>query len=278
MSPSSNDVPQTPDRKGSSSALFTAFRNLTGAGRSKNAPPVPPIPTAGVGVAESNQTGVGGGSGAWVGRPGVAANGSTTPSSAQDTVVSAGVPSLRWENMVGGPPELLPLLERLDSKNPIQERLGSIPEICRVLDSYPIDNALVLWNASCDLFDHKDQIEVLQAVYDLLRSCVKLPNITSSERKAFFKSISERPNSEGPYTKFQILSELTNGGRNVEAIESSIAPFVNVSLQTCFDEARQARKQSRKAKTDGPIREDRNLDEVFQFAISVAKFNSKIFQ
>lgn len=278
MSPVQSDAPETPDRKSSSSALFHAFRTLTGTGRAKSQSLISSPSVTRVSSADPTSVRSDTPSGSWQNEVEANVNGSVANKNVLGRVSSRGFDGSRWEDLVGGPPELTPLLARLDKSRSIAERIDAIPEICRILDGFPVNNVLVLWSAASDLLSEEDRFEPSQAAYTLLKSCVKIPNLTSIERNTFFSAITQQTITEHTSLRFQALSELTNGGRNVEAFESLLAPFLAESLQTCFTAARQARKLGRRAKTEGSYMEDRNLDEVFKFINDILRFNGKVFK
>ncbi|KAF2878531.1 hypothetical protein BDV95DRAFT_479316 [Massariosphaeria phaeospora] len=266
MSPSPGPLPRTPDRRSSSSALFGAFRTLTG-GRLKSATP-PPSASSATATPTS--------------RPSLAAH--RPHSVATETPVKhilEPVDERRTRQLLGGPPELDPLVEQLRSSRPFQERAAAVEKICAILEEYPVRNVHGLWSIASDLLAPDQCDEVAGVGYMLLKSCVALPDLTPVERKAFFDAASQRRDDPSFNLRLQIVTILTEEGRNVAACESSTAHFILVSLETCFKESGEAYKAASatrgKKKAERPIQEVENMNQLFQFAISVCKFNAKTF-
>lgn len=186
-------------------------------------------------------------------------------------------PRVNTKDILGGPPELQKLLGQLDATRPLCDRITAIQKICPILKEYPVNNVLILWSAASDLLD-EDSSEATQAGYALLKSCVQLPDLTPVERSVFFKAISRSQNCKDFDLRFEVLHELTNGGRNVEAFESYVAPLITTSLDSCFKAVREARK-AKKQKRSGPtLKEDGDLAQLFQYTIDITRFNSKVFK
>jgi len=144
-------------------------------------------------------------------------------------------------------------------------------------EEYPVNNVLILWSAASDLLD-EDSSEATQAGYALLKSCVQLPDLTPLERSVFFKAISRGQNCKDFDLRFEVLHELTNGGRNVEAFESYVAPLITTSLDSCFKAVREARKAKKQKRSSPTLKEDGDLAQLFQYIVDITRFNSKVFK
>jgi hypothetical protein len=270
MSPPSDHVPRTPDRRSSSTAaLFTAFRTLTG-GRLKSQTP-PPSLSSGAGTPARTPS-------LSALRPSPVAS----PHSADDTLLRLSRVSQRsGQPVTGGPPELEELVAQLGSDNAFLERAAAVESICRILEQYPIQNVLGLWSVASDLLLPEQPDSVAEEGYKLLLSCVSWPKLSSIERSILFDAASLRKNDRYFDRRLQVVNALTKRGRDVEACESSIVSFVVSSLDVCYKARRDAANASRKANgkrsVDNPMPEAANLARLFQYALDVCKFNAKIF-
>ncbi|KAJ4369610.1 Tuberous sclerosis 2-like protein [Neocucurbitaria cava] len=272
MSPPTENVPRTPDRRSSTQALFTAFRSLT-TGRLKS--PTPPPPSTSSATADPART------------PSLASTcpGSVaSPQSADGTLPRTGQISTgprAAKPVTGGPPELHGLIARLDRSHSFSERAPAVDKICQVLAEYPVQNILGLWSVASDLLLPEQIDEVADAGYKLLKSCASLSDLSTIERNVFFDAASLRKSDSSFHKRLDIVAELTRGGRDIEACESSIVPFLLTSLDTCFQASRDAsnvnRKTHSKRSIDKPLQETENLALMFQYVTDICKFNAKIF-
>ena len=144
-----------------------------------------------------------------------------------------------------------------------------------------MQNVLGLWSVASDLLLPEQSDEVAEAGYKLLKSCASLPKLTSIERNVFFDAASLRTNDRYFSRRLDVVVTLTKRGRDVEACEALIAPFILTSLDTCFkasdDVSKLSRKSSGKRSGARPSPETENLAHMFQFAIDICRFNAKIF-
>ncbi|KAF2791349.1 tuberin [Melanomma pulvis-pyrius CBS 109.77] len=268
MSPSSGNVPHTPDRRASSSTLFGAFRSLT-AGRLRS--PTPPTP--GSPATTPTRT------------PSLAAlRPEPVASGPLDAIVNRTAQQVAQNNesgVHGGPPELHGLVAQLHSSHSLQQRALAIDKITSILETYPVRNVLGLWAVASDLLLPEQPDEAAAAGYKLLKGCVSLPDLTPVERNVFFSAASLRKADSSFHLRLDIVSTLTDGGKNIEACESSLATFVLSSLDVRFKESRHAYKAARKAnpkkKIDLPTKEGEDLARLFHYTTEISRFNSKIF-
>jgi hypothetical protein len=260
MSPPTDDVPRTPDRRSSTQALFTAFRSLT-SGRLKS--PTPPPSTSSATSTPVRTPSLG------ALRPGPVAG----PHSADGTLQRITHVSQRHgQPVTGGPPELHALIAQLRSENAFPDRAAAIDKICQILEQYPVQNVLGLWCVASDMLLPEQPDAVAKAGYKLLKSCVSWPKLSAIERTVFFDAASLRKNDRFLELRLQVINALTKRGRDVEACESSIVPFIVL----CLDEATTTRKTSGKGSAENSNREADDLARLFQYAVDICKFNAKI--
>lgn len=271
MSPPPNHVPRTPDRRSSAQTLFTAFRSLTG-GRLKS--PTPPPST-------SSATGTP------VRTPSLVSEiSNSNPATAPPHVADGNLRRISHISqkhahpVTGGPPELDDYVAQLDRSRPFSERATAVDKICSVLNEYPVRNILGLWSVASDLLLPEQSEIVAEAGYKLLKSCASLSQLTTVERNVFFHAVFLRKTDRSFGRRLDIVTALTNGGRDIEACESSIVPFISSSLDSCFSASQDAVNSNRKANgkrsVDHPAEEVDNLTRLFSFITDICKFNARI--
>lgn len=263
---SSGDGPRTPDRRSSSSTLFNAFRNLT-SGRLKSPTPPPSVSsTAGTAPRRSLLA------------PAILPSDAVQSAPAGPTSLVPHHGSLKAVKApLGGPPELDLLVAQVHSSRPLPIRIAAVQKIIKILQTYPLRNVMGLWAAASDLLLPEQSADAADAGYRLLRSCAALPDLTPVEGNVFFGAALLRKDLN---YQLDVASNLTNGGRKIDACEHYIVPFILESLDSCFEEShsalRVARSSGRKAGQE-PLKESENMQRLFQFTIDVCKFNSKVF-
>ncbi|KAF1979107.1 hypothetical protein BU23DRAFT_497051 [Bimuria novae-zelandiae CBS 107.79] len=268
MPPPADHVPRTPDRRSSSSALFGAFRSLTG-GRLKS--PTPPPSTSSTTYTPARSSSI------------AETLASPTGSSADGSLkrISERIVPKHVRPVLGGPPELEGLVEQLDSSRSFAERAVAVDKICKIMEDYVIENVLDLWSRASDMLLPEQPDNVADAGYRLLRYCVGLPKLNALERNVLFDAAALRKNDRSFDKRLDNIAALTKGGRHVEACESSLAHFILSSFDTCYKQNVEARKASRQVsggkRRVEPIQEVENLAQLFQYTVDVCKFNSKVF-
>lgn len=270
MSPPTQNGPRTPDRRSSAHALFTAFRSLTG-GRLKSATPPPttspavctPARTPSLGTLRSSSV-----------------TGSDAPDGTLQRLVQLAAPRPA-RPVTGGPPELDALTAQLHRSRPLAERALAVDRICDIVRTFPLRNTLALWAVASDLLLPEQPDDVAETGYKLLIACASLPDLASVERTVFFDAACLRKTDRCFGRRLDIVVTLTKGGRDVEACEPSIVPFILASLDICFDASNRAsglhRTSSGKRNVAQPAQQSVNLARLFLYVIDVCKFNAKIF-
>ncbi|KAF3050642.1 Tuberous sclerosis 2-like protein [Didymella keratinophila] len=266
MPPPVHNVPRTPDRRASSYDILNAFRRLTGSKpRGDPLPPPPPVnPVRALSVGSLP--------------PSSMASGPSADDSLQ-RITQVASETIR-PDVTGGPPELMELIEQLDKSRPFLERADAVEKICRVLEEYPLQNILGLWSVASDLVLLEQPDEVAEAGYKLLRSISLDPKLTPVERTIIFDAAAYRRSTRCFQWRLEIISTLTNGGKNIAACESAIVPFILDALDACFKASRDAFNSNRKAhgkrSVDKPLQETENLGRIFHYTTDVCKFNARI--
>ncbi|EKG11200.1 Rap/ran-GAP [Macrophomina phaseolina MS6] len=270
-------VPSAPMRNQSSaSSISNLFKDLIG--RSRNS--TSDIPSASTNVAPVQ--------GIFARRPSVSALPRHINTSSPD---NADYPNIRHSlrirpshydadiqipPVLGGPPELEELLERLSPKASLSSRIDAAHRLCPILEQYPVKGVWAVWVLAQESLLRSKDSEAIQAACRLLSRLVQLPNLSSAERSNFFSFISSADQEQIVEMRLQLLGCLTNGGRNIDALENKIAPLLTRMLDRCYQAARKARNAQKDSKLDAELVEDANLQQVFRFIIDVLKFNSQL--
>ncbi|OAL55193.1 hypothetical protein IQ07DRAFT_675551 [Pyrenochaeta sp. DS3sAY3a] len=266
--PSDHELPRTPHRR--SSTIFTAFHSLTGGRLKSNTPP--PLTSSATGTPARTPS-----LGAL--RPASI----PSPLSADGTLqrISQITAERIGRSIVGGPPELDDLILQLDHARPFADRAQAVDKICTILQDVSLQNILGLWSVASDLLLPEQTDDVAQVGYQLLKGCVSLPKLSTIERNIFFDAASLRKNDRFFDKRLDIVATLTKGGRDIEACEAAIIPFLLTSLDTCFKACGNASKVNRKANgkrsVASPLQETENLANIFQYTVDICKFNGKAF-
>ncbi|KAK7512577.1 uncharacterized protein IWZ02DRAFT_436566 [Phyllosticta citriasiana] len=178
--------------------------------------------------------------------------------------------------VMGGPPELSQYVEELSPKAPLLQRIDAAHRLCPILDQYAIMGVWGIWILAQESLLRSENSDAAQAACRLLYSLVKLPTLSSAERSNFFSLIATSEHEQIAGMRLQLLSSLTSGGRNIDALETKVTPVLCRLLDKCFAVARTARDSQRNAKADVALPEDVQLEEVFRLLIDLVKFNAKL--
>lgn len=270
MSPPTENVPRTPDRRSSTQALFTAFRSLTG-GRLTS--PTPPPSTSSATCTPARTPSLGSL------RPGSLASPQTADGALQRLSLTAAQKNAK--SVVGGPPELQEHIAQLDRDHSLVERAMAVEKVSRILEEYPVQHILGLWAVASDLLLPEQSDDVAEIGYTLLRSCVAVPNLSTIERNVFFDAATSRKHDRFFDRRLDIIDTLTRSGHDIAACEPFVIPFILASLDSCFkasgDASRSNRKAGGKRTVANASQEVENLIRIFQFTIDICKFNAKMF-
>ncbi|KAI9695532.1 MAG: Tuberous sclerosis 2-like protein [Bogoriella megaspora] len=286
MSPSNSDAAPTPERKPSTSALLDAFRTLT-SNRIRNFASASP-PSAAVTNPPGELSGNDYVKAHTISGP---MNGSgSSIAGAMDASGSNIDDNSATGNVVGGPPGLSRLLRQLGSKQPGQARIDAASEVTLILEEYPVQNVLAVWSLAQDMIKAGKPDNESLAGYDLLKACIDRPGLTAYERRQFFNSILNPSDPTNFDLRLGILIHLTEKGRNIEGLETSIrsrlAPALEGSFKRTIDE-RDARKASRRSQATrdnqrqaiapAAQREEKSFYTLLDYIKDVTKYNAKIF-
>ncbi|KAF2146097.1 uncharacterized protein K452DRAFT_315352 [Aplosporella prunicola CBS 121167] len=177
--------------------------------------------------------------------------------------------------VVGGPPELDELLEKLaDQKSTVAQRINAANGISSILKEYRVTGVWWIWSKTQSALLSRPEPDAHKAAHQLLYSLVQTP-LSSFERSCFFSMVADSDSTAIADNRMQLLSSITNGGRNIDALESKIAPLLASTLAKSFDLAAKARKDNRNAKTDEQLPENTRLHRLFRLVVVVLKFNSQ---
>ena len=289
MSRSDSDAAQAPERRSSSSALLDAFRTLT-SGRVQNATPTSPSSTATLAHSPGEMSSVDD-------LKSKKERGKTSGVDAspldlrEDSSTAADDDGISAVKILGGPPGLQRLLRQLGPSQSGQDRIEAAKEISLLLEEYPIQNIIAIWDVGKSLIQEGKPEKELLAGYDLLRACINRSGLTGYERWTFYSSIFLPQTMTNLDRRLEALKHLTEQGRNIEGIESQIPSSLALTLENSFQktlaerEERKLNKRSqasmeskRNSATQPPPKEEKNLFSLFEYIMEVTKYNAKSFQ
>jgi hypothetical protein len=270
MSPtpeSASSNPRKPDRKSSSSALLTAFKNLT-TGRSPSAPQVPPLPTIPTprsNAAPHNHADADGSLDASAIDSRV--EGLDRPVSEPDKIADSAAGN---GDLHGALDELKSLLPSLGAERPLSGRLRGASDIASFLNKYPVKDVLPIWVAGSDLLRKSNPDDAVRAGFVLLVSCIKASK-SLVERNLFWESLVSYEGSNNVDLRLQALIEVTDQGRAIESFESGLPGHMAQLLKDAFNDATKARSTNQRNR--GSPAEEQTLEKTFHFAVDVVRFN-----
>ncbi|KAI9813782.1 MAG: Tuberous sclerosis 2-like protein [Pycnora praestabilis] len=256
MSPPSDDTPQTPDSNRYPSGFAGVLKHLA-AGRLKTSGGSSPAAAAAV-----------------------------TPTSSLLSKALAesrdgnGIETGQIYQVQGGPPDYEQLLQSLQPGQPLSARQTAVGSLRYVIEGYSLSSVMGIWSAAKDLIQSPNPTEARKAGFDLLTTCVKHTDLTALERRHFFDSISEACNREDFHLQLNALVELTNHGKNIEAVEILLLPLLTSWLKVWFEYSNVARaiaKKDKSSKSNDALDEETNLGQLFAFIIESLRFNFKAF-
>ncbi|RVD83346.1 uncharacterized protein DFL_007738 [Arthrobotrys flagrans] len=172
------------------------------------------------------------------------------------------------------------LLLQLKHGNPMTMRINAAETLCRSIVDYPISSVSTVWLTAQDLADIHNPPEARHVAFRLLIACISQSEGSSLDRITYFRAIANNHSTNDFELQLEALVSLTNNGKDLVAFERDIQPLLSRWLKAWFREAaaaRQARKRDNYPATMFSPAES-NLQQLFSFLISVAKFSFKTFQ
>lgn len=137
-----------------------------------------------------------------------------------------------------------------------------------------------VWEAGKDLIEPSKPTVARVAGWELLTECVKHPDSTDLERKAYFQTLSQEGHADDFHLQLAALVDLTKGGRDLSGFDYDVIPLLTTWLKTVFNSVKVARKSAAKGSKNGKvppvIGEDKNLGQLFSFIENVIKFSFNV--
>jgi hypothetical protein len=279
MPPPPRNIPHTPTRRPSSSALLGAFRSLTGGRqRSFNAlgssSPSLLTPTLEYPAVSDDTLAIDDSS-----------EGYQLSDAEQDGADMAEKMAESEEysydgkyrgKVIGGPPELTKLLRQLKMEKTIAGKIAVVDQINSVLEQFKVRNIRFLLDTATLLLSTENDPKAFSAAYGLLVRCATHVELSPVERRIIFLTLCKQRSLEELALRLDALQALTDDGKNMDACETDLAPLMVKMLEVCFQMVVDGRKRSKTHKLEAAQREA-NLQSVFAFIVNVLKFNAKGF-
>lgn len=168
----------------------------------------------------------------------------------------------------------------------LSERAAAADILCTTIDELPAQSMSDVWHAALDLIDPGNPQIARLSGWELLAECAKHPFSTNLERKNFFHAITAPAESSDFYMQLSALINLTSSGRDLSGFDYEVFPILTAWFGTAFNMSRvnknltAVRSSSRNGKSvkvkGVQTREERDLALLFEYAIDIIKYSSKI--
>ncbi|KAI9822268.1 MAG: Tuberous sclerosis 2-like protein [Thelocarpon impressellum] len=249
--PPAGDAPQTADSRGPSSGIAGVFRHLS----RPNRPSLPVSSPAAVLAPSANALLV------------------------RTLARAGGNPAIAT---YGGPANLDidHQYDQIRSNQPLHQRIAAAEALRHVVEDFSLTSIMGIWGAAKDLTDRSLPAEARQAGFDLLTACVRHSHPTPLERREFFETLSAPCNPDDFHLQLEAMVELTNHGRDVNALESVMMPLITAWLAGWFRASASARRKEKEkgSRSNGAQGEETNLQQLFSFVNDVIRFSFNAFQ
>ncbi|KAF3925541.1 Tuberin [Orbilia brochopaga] len=172
------------------------------------------------------------------------------------------------------------MLLQLKQGNPMPMRIKAAEALCQALIDYPIPSVSTVWLTAKDLADIHNPPEARQAAFRLLIACISQSEGSSLDRVTYFRAIANSHSTNDFEMQLEALAALTNNGKDLVDFERDMQPLLCRWLKGWYREASMARQVRKRDNypTNTYSQAEANLQQLFSFLISVAKFSFKTFQ
>ncbi|KIH86931.1 GTPase activating protein [Sporothrix brasiliensis 5110] len=174
-------------------------------------------------------------------------------------------------------------LELLKTGTP-SERVAAANALRSIITESPVQSMTDVWHAANDLIDPGKAQVARHAGWELLLACARLTSSTSIERREYFQAIAAPADPSDFHLQLSALVELTSNGRSLSGFDYDVFPVLTEWFQTAYKSKAAAKKPPSTRSTNGKsgkvkgvqTAEERNLSQLFAYAIDVIKYSAKI--
>lgn len=176
---------------------------------------------------------------------------------------------------------------------PPEIRARAARRIAAVLEDYPLDNVISIWLRARDIVDFITTPEACHAGYALLVACSKCTTLGPSERDTFLSCVERFLTLNGERTQtipqeyliyqVQVLSELTEHGRDLHSMERRVVSVVELLFEASYNYVFSERRKAKAARPHAPSGSRPTapsmsyepLEQTFEYTSDLIKYNSK---
>lgn len=177
----------------------------------------------------------------------------------------------------GGPAEFEALYEKLKPGHTYTERIAAAESLKLAVSQYPLSSVTSIWFAGKDLINAENPIEARRAGFSLLTACVRHVASTDLERREYFVTLTAPLALEDFNLQLAAVVELAKNGKDLSGFHYDMIPLLSRWLRMVWDAYAIARKQPQSAsKLRGPMREETNVHQLFDFIFNVIKFSFNV--
>lgn len=134
-----------------------------------------------------------------------------------------------------------------------------------------------IWFAGKDLVNAENPIEARRAGFSLLKACARHVASTDLERREYFVTLTAPLAPEDFNLQLSAVVELAKDGKDLSGFHYDMMPLLSGWLRMVWDAYTAARKQPQSAsKLRGPMREETNVHQLFDFIFNVIKFSFNV--
>ncbi len=173
------------------------------------------------------------------------------------------------------------LLQQLQKRQPLSERLAAAQEARLLVQGYPPELAARIWGAAKDLINIGSSLDSRETGFELLLACVQHGGLTGVERKDLFEILTTPADPEDFHFQLRALEQLSKEGRDLKPFEAALFSMLPKWLDDCHQASMTARvnyKKERSSRPNGPLREEAVLHQLFRFIIAAIKSTPKAIQ
>ncbi|EFQ97275.1 tuberin [Nannizzia gypsea CBS 118893] len=249
---SSDDVPQAPQNKPSTSSFADVFKTLA-VGRPKSQSPVLHAQNAGGALSPEME-----------GRRG--------------SRVTFGFEALHRGSVAAGAseasttPSLDTILHNLAADQPLQSAADEAEKVVRYLHGFSGDQVVAVWEQAAHLLDHPSSPEARASGGILLENVSARQDLSLAGRKSLFLSISQPSHPDVIARRVKALISLSDYGRKFDFTEEPVLRVIAAWIVPLYEQTAAMRskiKRSRGQRPSGATFDEAILGELFQHIVDV---------
>ncbi|KTW25618.1 hypothetical protein T552_03478 [Pneumocystis carinii B80] len=173
------------------------------------------------------------------------------------------------------------LLCILRSSNDEEECIKAADRLSEQLSRNIVMNGAEIWKVGRRHISGGNSVEMRRSGFLLMSACIRSQReLSAVERYMFYQDIQEHDVKEDFAMCLDILRELTNDGRDITAMESTIMRLLSSWLFVCFKNTEKSRLKSRQmvSRHSNDVLYEENLKVLFTLITNIVKFHYSVFK